>query len=153
MTIKPANPLGPRIGLQRNTRKPSDLGKSAELGQHGSVPRAWSGDRTGEARECCPCDRNQLRGRIQLHGRSQRNHRVGQAEVFVFQFFDVLHHLGFRAIPVEHRVAGNPWFWPSGQRTSHNSSPATLTKRRAQGCKSSALVRSFNDTPMCSPSA
>ena len=53
----------------------------------------------------CPRNRNQLRGRIELHGaRTQRNHGVGEAQIAVLERLDVAHHFRFRAVAVEHRV-------------------------------------------------
>ena len=58
-----------------------------------------------ELRKRRPTDGKKLRGRIELHrAGAQRNHRVGQRQVLVFEVLEVAHHRRLGAVAVEDGV-------------------------------------------------
>ncbi len=56
--------------------------------------------------ELGPGDRDHLAGGVELHGAgAERDHRLVQRQVLVFQLLEVAQHLGFAVVRVEYRVA------------------------------------------------
>ena len=95
------------VGLQRHARKSRDFGEVLfQFLKHGpGATRLVGWTKRVQLCERRPRDGDEFRGRVELHGaRPQWDHGVGQAQVLVLELFDVPHHLGFRAVAVEHRV-------------------------------------------------
>ena len=99
--------LGAAVGLEGNPGKTCDFSQIAlKLGEHGAGAfRLVCGTERVQLRKCRPRDGDQFGRRVQLHGaRPERNHGVGQAQVFVLQMLDVPHHLRLGAVAVEDGV-------------------------------------------------
>ena len=95
------------IGLKGNPSKTSRHSQiRLQLRQH--CPRArslFSRAERMQLRKGRPSDRDELRRSIQLHrARTERNHRMHQRQVLVFEALDVAHHLRLGVVAVEDRV-------------------------------------------------
>ena len=102
--------LGAGVGLHADGIETGDRPQHGfQLIDHGLVAcRLGQRSKGMQAGEFRPGDGNHLAGGIQLHGAgTQRNHRVVERQVLVFQRLDVAQHGSFRAVPVEYRVRQN----------------------------------------------
>ena len=108
ITARPANsPCAPELGCSDTAAKPV-ISHSAASSSRAHLPIALGLARRRErmhARERRPGHREHLGGGVQLHGAgAERDHRGVEADVLALEAADVAHHLGLRAMRVEHRV-------------------------------------------------
>ena len=95
------------VGLERHARKAGDVGQPpAQLRQHGGIAlRLAFGGEGVDVGKGRPGDGGHLGSGIELHGaRAQRDHRMHQRDVAVFQPLQVADEFRFAVEAVEHLV-------------------------------------------------